>query len=241
MNQPLFTLLSKAHDVKLVIDGIVISLHVEQPLLSASKAVAGAVTPNVFRLVEGKWHIRFNGRSVSRKRSVALTYIHELLKHPHGSISPTELLTTHHGESPLIKSKQGFVDEGYAELSLSAQSNFAEPILPDDARRRMLRSLDELKDEFAHLQDSGENVLALEKQEEIEKVEDYLRESRFGNHNARFSGRADRDRKSVSVAIARAIENICKDHHGLARHLDNSIRTGKECRYDPETETKWVL
>jgi hypothetical protein len=241
VNLTLLELLTKARNVKLIIDGVAIPLNVNQPSFSASNVGAGDVMPNVFRFEEGKWHISFNCRAVSRKRSVALTYIHELLKNPRGSISPTVLLTRHYGESPLVKSKKEFVDEGYDESHLTAQSQYAEPTLPDDGRSRILGSLTELKDELAYLQAAGESVLAFEKRQQIEKVEDYLRRSRFANHDARFNGRADRDRKSVSLAIARAIENIAKDHPALARHLDNSIRTGWQCSYAPETDVTWVL
>ena len=241
MSKALLELLSKAHEVKLVIDGIAILFKIESQSPLVSEAAIGDVTPHLFRFEDGKWHILFNGHGISRKSSVALTYIHELLKNPHGSVSPTELVTANYGESPCVKSKSEFVDEGYAELHLGKQSNFTEPILTDDAHRRMTAALVELKEDLAQLRDAGEDALAFQKKQEIERGEEYLRQTKFRSHNARFNSRADRDRKSVSIAIARAIENIAKDHPALARHLDNCIRTGKECRYEPETEVKWLL
>jgi hypothetical protein len=240
VNPTLHDLLSKAHDLRLVIDGTAISLHVE-PKRSSPEEGEEAISLNIFRLVDGKWQIRFNGLEMSRKRSVALTYIHELLSIRHGTISPTELLTRHYGESRLVKSKEEFVDEGYSELHLGTQSNFAEAILTDDARRRMTAALFELKEDLAQLRDAGEVALAFEKKQEIERVEELLRQTKFRNHNARFNGRADRDRKSVCIAIARGLEHIAEDHPALARHLDNSIRTGRRCSYEPETDIRWLL
>jgi len=241
MNTNFFDLLNRAHELKLVIDGTTIRLNVAGTSLPESFAGAGDVTANIFRLVQGRWHIRFNGHAIARKTAVALTYIHKLLEMPHRYMAAPDLVAAHCGGSPTVTPEKALLAEGYRELGISKQSQLGEPILDDEARRRLLVSLRELKDELKDLEGDGENTLALEKQQEIENVEDYLRKAGFGSHTTRFNGRADRDRKSVSVAIARAITDITKDHPALARHLDNSIRTGMECGYAPETEVKWLL
>ncbi len=241
MNTTLLELLRKSNEVKLVIDDVVLAFAIKQLSPSASSTTPQTSAPNAFRIENGRWKIRFNGHEIQRRRSVALTYVHALLKNPYGSISPTELLAAHYGENSKSKSEREFKEEGHTELELSTQGDFGEPVVSHAGRRRILAALRELKGELTELKDAGETQLAYEKAEEVEKLEEYLDKTRFHGHGSRFCNRADRDRKSVSMAIARAINDLAQDHPALARHLDNSIRTGKECTYVPETEVKWIL
>jgi hypothetical protein len=52
---------------------------------------------------------------------------------------------------------------------------------------------------------------------------------------------ADRVRKSVSMAVARDIERIAKEHASLGRHLTTSILSGLVFRYSPEREIDWLI
>jgi hypothetical protein len=50
---------------------------------------------------------------------------------------------------------------------------------------------------------------------------------------------AERARKAVGMRIATAIKAIAAANPALGRHLECSIVTGRYCRYQPETPTKW--
>ena len=242
MNSALIELLSKAQDLKLVIDGITLSLSIGTPSTVTAVKESGSAVPNIFRLEAGEWHIRFNGHTVRRKNSVGLRHIHELLRNPHAIISPTALLTMRYGESVECMTYKEFADTGYAKANVAQQQcDLGEEVLPTQSRARLLQALKDLKEDLACLQESGDVGLAFEKQQEIEQLEAYLRKSTFRGRSVRFTGRSDRDRKKVSVGIARAIEDLRRDHSALARHLDNCIRTGKDCQYVPESEIQWLL
>jgi len=57
---------------------------------------------------------------------------------------------------------------------------------------------------------------------------------------ARFAGDpAERARKAVTMRIRAAISAIAAQDDALARHLRNTIRTGRLCSYQPEETVSW--
>jgi hypothetical protein len=51
----------------------------------------------------------------------------------------------------------------------------------------------------------------------------------------------ERVRKSVSMAVSRAITTVEKRHEALGRHLTVSITSGLTLRYAPEREMEWLI
>jgi hypothetical protein len=63
-----------------------------------------------------------------------------------------------------------------------------------------------------------------------------------GSGRARKAGDvADRARKAVTSRIRESIERIGTEHPALARHLENAIRTGTFCRYQPDRPLRWQV
>jgi hypothetical protein len=57
---------------------------------------------------------------------------------------------------------------------------------------------------------------------------------------ARFGGDSgERARKAVTMRIRAAISSIAAQDDTLARHLRNTIRTGRLCSYQPEEAVSW--
>jgi hypothetical protein len=241
VNPTLIQLLSKAHDLKLVVDGVAVPLTIGTGTLANSAVALGPAEPNLYRLEDGTWNIQFNGRVLTRRKSVGLGCIHELLKQPNADIAASVVWAAQKGEIVGCKSEREFADEGFKELGLRVQSDRGEEDLPDEARCRLQDSLREMKEELAALEVSGEQGLAFEKRQEIKQVQEYLRQASFRGHKKRSSDGYEKARKRVSVGIARTIADLQAEHPALARHLDNSIRTGKYCRYAPETDVTWIL
>jgi hypothetical protein len=105
--------------------------------------------------------------------------------------------------------------------------------------RERLESLRAELDEAARWQDSG-RVARL--REEIDFLTEEL-SSAFGvGGRARRAGDvADRARKAVTSRIRDTIARIAKEHPTLARHLENSIRTGAFCSYRPDRSPGWTV
>jgi hypothetical protein len=63
-----------------------------------------------------------------------------------------------------------------------------------------------------------------------------------GLHGVRIAGDpADRARKAVTMRIRAAIRSIEAVHPVLAKHLRNSVKTGRLCAYEPDIEVVWRI
>lgn len=238
---PILNLLSKAHDVKLVIDGVFVQLTIGPQSRSAPIAEVDRPEPQIFRRENGGWRIQFNGHSLTRKGLERFAYVHQLLRQPHVFIPAETLWIQTTGENVEAKSEKEFANEGYAELGLHVQSSQSESVVSEETRANLLSSLEDLEEDLAQLQEDGEEALVIEKEQEIKKVREYLRKASFQGRIKQFAAPSEKARKRISVAISRAIGDLEKEHPALARHLDNSIRTGKQCTYAPETAVHWIL
>ena len=85
------SILADLHELKLVINGVMVPLTIATQSTSRPAEDVALTDPNTFRLKDGTWHICFNCRPITRKKSVGLAYIHELLEQPHVSIPATTL------------------------------------------------------------------------------------------------------------------------------------------------------
>ena len=52
---------------------------------------------------------------------------------------------------------------------------------------------------------------------------------------------SERVRKTVSIAVTRAIEAVAQEHEWLGKHLRNSITSGSVFSYDPEKDPQWLV
>jgi hypothetical protein len=57
----------------------------------------------------------------------------------------------------------------------------------------------------------------------------------------RLGSVAEKARSAVTWRLRSAIRKIAEAHPALGRHLDNSIRTGTYCAYEPESPLEWLL
>jgi AAA ATPase domain len=62
----------------------------------------------------------------------------------------------------------------------------------------------------------------------------------LGGRARRAGDPADRARKAVTMRIRAAISTIAGQDDRLARHLQNGIRTGRLCSYEPEEPVSWL-
>jgi len=239
MNSALIELLGSAREVQLLVDGVAITIG-PQPA-SVRKVSAALTEPNRFWMNDGTCQVRFNGQELERKISLGLGYIHALLCQPHDSVSAQALWTETACKKIGTKSEIEFERQGYAELGLHAQPNCGEPLMSDESLCKVINGLQEAERDLADYEEAGDEEEAAKLRVTIAKLKDYVKRATFAGRVRRFDGPSEKARKRVSNAIARAIADLMEEHPALARHLDNSIHTGKQCRYSPETEVRWIL
>ena len=114
------------------------------------------------------------------------------------------------------------------------------PVLDDRARTAYRERLLELEDDLAEAE--AGNDLARAENDRAER--DFLTRELAGalglGGRARTAGDpVERSRKAVSMRITAAIKAIDQVHPALGRHLRVSIRTGRQCVYEPEDEVTW--
>ena len=116
------------------------------------------------------------------------------------------------------------------------------PVLDDRARRELrgrVRELQQEIDEADAMRDGGRAERA---REELDQIVEHRSGALGLRGRARPLGSAaERARSAVTWRIRNSIRKIASAHPRLGRHLENSVRTGTFCVYEPETPTTWAL
>jgi len=179
-------------------------------------------SPSVFRRLGQIWVLKYEGEMILMEDAKGLSYLARLLAEPGRIVPAASLLAAVAGIDPRVtKGTSGH-------------------LLDDDAMARYKREYDELQEDLEEAE--SRNDLG-----RIEQTKSKL--DVFGTELARAYGlggrkreRTDveRVRKSVSMAVSRAMDSIRDEHAVLGRHLQNSISCGLTFRYDPERDVDWL-
>ncbi|HZR50247.1 MAG TPA: AAA family ATPase [Streptosporangiaceae bacterium] len=116
------------------------------------------------------------------------------------------------------------------------------PVLDATARRAYQQRLADLESELAEAEDNADigHVERLRAERSMLAAE--LADALGLGGRARFAGDpAERARKAVTMRIRAAINTIAAQDDTLARHLRNTIRTGRLCSYQPEETVSWRI
>lgn len=180
-------------------------------------------TAHVFRLLGRVWVIKYERKLILMEDARGLSYLARLLAEPGRTVPATSLLATIAGIDPRVPtgSSGEFGDkQGQAVL-----------------KRR-----------YAELQENMEEARSNNDLGRIAQLETEI--EAFGTEIARFTGiggklrektDADRVRKSVSIAVVRAVDAIGNVHELLGRHLGNSVSTGLTLQYSPDRQIDWLI
>jgi AAA ATPase domain len=170
------------------------------------------------------WGLEFRGRSVTVVDSKGMRDLAILLSRPGQEVHVLDLVEGSGGPS---RAEAG-IDTGPV-IDAAARS----------AYRRRLVDLEEEIDEASRDHDQGRlDRLEPEKAFLVSELSAALG---LGGR-ARVTGdRTERARKAVTMRIATALKAIETVHPELARHLRNSVSTGRFCSYRPDQALTWRL
>ena len=114
------------------------------------------------------------------------------------------------------------------------------PVLDATARRAYQQRLADLEDELAEAEANADTGQVDRLRAERSMLAAELASALGLGGRARFAGDpAERARKAVTMRIRAAISTIAAQDDALARHLHNTIRTGRLCGYQPEEAVSW--
>lgn len=182
-----------------------------------------------------RYDVRYDGVITQLQYDIGLHYIAILIQNQGKELHATELVTKVYGEPEEIEPITDLQESGMPyntvnchnesgePVHLLVTAEFKDPILPDRNRQFVLRHMGQCSEE------------------DQEKVRRYLKSHRFAGTNATYPHRSEKDRKSVSIAIGRAIRSTKRTNRELADHLKKAIKTGCYFSYEPAEEISWEL
>lgn len=189
---------------------------------SLSESLVPLPEPYVFRKQGQMWVVTFDSATTYLKDALGPAYVARLLAVPHKQISAPNLAASVSGN---------VVRTGSAGPQADAETL-------DEVTQRYL----ETKEELEEAKRNGDQAAADRAQGETNQLARYLAQVKGLSGRARIaSDDADRIRRSVAQAIRRTIGALYDALPVAARHLDNSITTGRFCSYEPEEDLPWVL
>lgn len=193
-------------------------------VLETSERTVSAAEQNLFRLDGEFWTVTFAGKTIRLKDRLGLQYIAHLISKKNCDIHAAMLVAVSSG-TPMIKPLAG--------------TEVADQLTIDECRARY-------DDLHFQLEEAERNNDAARQEKIQHEIDDLTRQltsaTGLGRRKRKMGDDAEKARKSVTNAIARTITQIKKKKHPeLARHLQNSIRTGQYLSYSPETLVDWVM
>lgn len=116
------------------------------------------------------------------------------------------------------------------------------PVLDQQARAAYKQRLTELAEDLAE----AEQFADIGRVERLRAEHDFIAHELSAalglGGRARVAGDpVERARKAVSMRIAAAIKSVGQVHPMLGRHLRSSVRTGRQCVYEPEDDVTWQV
>jgi tetratricopeptide (TPR) repeat protein len=214
-------------------------------LAQAEELRAGApAAENAFVREGATWSITFEGRTIRLPEVKGLRDIATLLARPGKEVHVSDLIAASEGVASDVRAKpdRKMSKARLAETGLETRSDGGLETIDATARAAYKSRLTELQEELDEADRFGDAGRASKAKAELDFIAGELAAAYGLGGRARISGDpAERARKAVTQRIRNSISRITKEHAGLGRHLDRSIRTGSFCAYEPETPTVWAL
>lgn len=177
---------------------------------------------NEFRKRGEMWVSTFEGNTVYLQDSVGMAYIARLLAEPNRNLPAVALLAARAG-----------IDERVTEGSSGE-------LLDEEARKNYETRYLELVSDLEKAESDIDPNAAEKIQNEMDQLSKELARATGLGGRSRSSTDAEKVRKSVSMAVTRAIEKVASSDSSLGNHLSVSISSGKIFCYSPVTPTDWL-
>jgi len=177
---------------------------------------------NEFRLVDGRWLLRFAGRVAHLPDAKGLRDLARII----GA----------HGTEVHVRD---LVDPDAAPVIVGTG---ADPVLDERAKAGYRRRLDELAGQIDEARELGHTLRADRLTDErAALIRELAAATGFGGRDRRLGDETERARKTVGARLRDSLRRIDRVHPELAAHLREAVRMGTTCSYRPATSTTWRL
>ena len=128
------------------------------------------------------------------------------------------------------------------ELADRPGGDGAGQVLDPRARREIQSRVSDLQHQIDDADAMNDRVRAERGREELDRIAEVLSGALgLGGRSRKLGSAAERARSAVTWRIRSAIRKITVVHPRLGRHLENAVRTGVFCVYQPETSIDWNI
>ena len=182
-------------------------------------APSGEALPRAqFCVQDDRWHLVFDGASVVISDAKGLRDLASLLASPGEERHCLEL------------------------AGRPAETGGENPVLDDRARREYRIRLADLQRELDEAERDSDPARGSRAREEMDALVEALAGALgLGGRSRSLGSAAERARSAVTWRIRSAVRKIATVHPSLGRHLENSVRTGTYCSYQPERPIDWDI
>jgi hypothetical protein len=112
--------------------------------------------------------------------------------------------------------------------------------LDERARREIQARARELQHDIHQAEAAHDLAQAERAREELDQIVELLSGALgLGGRSRALGSAAERARSAVTWRIRSGVKKIAKAHPQLGRHLENAVRTGTFCIYQPERPVEW--
>jgi TolB-like protein/tetratricopeptide (TPR) repeat protein len=171
-----------------------------------------------FRKEGDVWMLAFDGVSVQLTHQKGFADLARLLQHPGIEVHCLEL-----ADRP-------------------AETTGTADVLDERARREIQARARELQGEIDDADEAHDLARADRAREELDRIVEILSGALgLGGRSRALGSVAERARSAVTWRIRSGIKKIGHAHPRLGRHLENAVRTGTFCAYQPETAVEWAF
>lgn len=189
-----------------------------RPPRSARSAPAAATERPLFRREGELWSIGFAGEVVRLGDAKGFTDLVQLLARPREEVHCLEL------------------------AGRRSEPQGADPLLDERARREIRERIADLEQQIDDAEGLGDVGRAERAREELDQLVTTLAGALgLGGRPRRAGSAVERARCTVTWRMRSAIRKIGQVHPALGRHLENAVRTGTRCVYQPETQVDWAF
>jgi hypothetical protein len=192
-----------------------------------------------FRKEGDYWTIAYEGKPFRLKNIQGLHYIAHLLKNPGrefhvlGLVASVER-TGHVGVGTSELSMMSGEELGERGLTVSKLDN-NEPVLDEEAKAQYKDKLEELQEELAKAEKNNDPGAKEKAQHKTAAIEQAVAEAYgIGGRDRKTASLGEKARVNVTKLIRTALENIGTHRESLFLHLNNCIKTGRYCSYQPD-------
>jgi hypothetical protein len=183
---------------------------------AVARSVAHASNAARFRREGPMWTLEFDGLSVQLTHQKGFSDLTRLLERPGIELHCLEL-----ADRP-------------AEMAGDA------PQLDERARREIQTRARELQHDIDEADAAHDLARAERAREELDQIVELLSGALgLGGRSRALGSAAERARSAVTWRIRSGIKKIATRHPQLGRHLENAVRTGTFCVYQPERPVDW--